>query len=112
MKEEKIVHSLDEGVEVSVPKKRLALKIVLIVLLVIVGVAALLAILLVPPVLALQKSVKKLELSGKAVAVVAKSQDLPSIKTQLEIVGKDLGAVETDYKRLSVLKYLPIANNY
>lgn len=112
MKEEKIVHSLDQGVEVSAPKKRLTIKIALIVLLVILGVAALLAILLVPPALALQKSVKKLELSSKAVAVVAKSQDLPAIKTQLDVMENDLAIVEKDYKRLSLLKFLPIINNY
>lgn len=112
MQDENIVHTLDNTVEVTGSKKGIAVKIVLIILLVIVGVTALLAILTIPPALALSKSVKQLETSGKAMVSIAKSQDLLAMKSQLSLIDKDLNAVESDYKKLFILKYLPIANNY
>ncbi len=112
MQDENIVHTLDNTVEITGSKKGIALKIILTVLLIIVGVTALLAILIIPPALALSKSVKQLETSGKAMTSIAKSQDLLAMKSQLSLIDKDLNVVESDYKKLSILKYLPIANNY
>lgn len=106
MPEETIVHPLESR------KFPPFLKLILIILVVLVGLAAVLAAILFPSVKKLTASVDRLKTSGAAVVVAAKSQDLKAINQQLEVVGKDLAQLNQDYSQLAWLKIVPIANLY
>ncbi len=113
MSEETLVHTL-EGQPLVAPSRKfpLLLKILLIILVVIAGFTAGLAAILLPPIKKLAASVDRLKVSGAAVTVAAKSQDLKAVNQQLEVVGKDLAQLSQDYSKIAWLKIVPVANLY
>ncbi len=110
---ETLVHTL-EGQSLATPPRKLPLflKILLIVLIVLAGTAAIFAALLIPPAKKLSASIDHLKASGATVAAAAKSQDLKVVNQQLAVVEKDLALLNQDYSQLSWLKVVPIANLY
>ncbi len=88
------------------------LKIFLMVLAVLVGLAAVIAALLFPSVKKLSASVDRLKASGASVAAAAKSQDLKAVNQQLDVVEKDLAQLSKDYSQIAWLKIIPFANLY
>ena len=108
MPEETLVHPL----EIQIRRFPPVLKIILIVLAVLLGLTAMLAILLVPQVKKLLTSVDRLKASGASVVAAAKAQDLKAIDSQLDVVEKDLAQLSKDYSQLSWLRIVPIASLY
>ncbi|KKU03264.1 MAG: hypothetical protein UX99_C0006G0011 [Candidatus Amesbacteria bacterium GW2011_GWB1_47_26] len=108
MPEETLVHPL----EIQIRRFPPVLKIILIVLAVLLGLTAMLAVLLVPQVKKLLTSVDRLKASGASVVAAAKAQDLKAIDSQLDVVEKDLAQLSKDYSQLSWLRIVPIASLY
>ena len=108
MPEETLAHPL----EIQIRRFPPVLKIILIVLAVLLGLTAMLAVLLVPQVKKLLTSVDRLKASGASVVAAAKAQDLKAIDSQLDVVEKDLAQLSKDYSQLSWLRIVPIASLY
>lgn len=114
---EPIFHPLDEPLVEPVSQlkskfpKTLAsvLLAILVVLVVLVGIGYVSVYL---PAMGVYKQVQILKADGQQLAEVAKGQDLNQIKAQVDVIDKQLGVVNQQYKTLSWLGFVPYFGNF
>lgn len=115
-----LVHSLGEQEPVSSPPTakahssfmKIFLRIIGILVLVLVAVAAFGYFAVLVPGKALLASVKQLQADGMQIATYIKAQDLPGAQQQLAKVNTGLQTVESQFNKFSWAKSLPVASNY
>lgn len=110
---ENIVHTLDgQSLEPESRKVNFPFKMVGLVIAAVLAGGTFLAgvtYLMAGPLIA---STQELKSAANVAMAAAKAQNLQQVQTQLGEVGKNLGQVKKDYRRLVWLKYVPVAGAY
>lgn len=113
---ENLLHTFDENLVETPPKKmrkiRIGKKTLLTILIVIVVLGAFGYFAVLRPVQTIMARVQTLRVSAEAVSAAAKSQDLGQIKEHTTKVKSDLAEVRSAYQVLGWARFIPFVSNY